>query len=871
MSSSKIFTPPRLAEFLLRIFHKDRNRYTHLGDFAEVFHSIGQAKGRSYATLWYWAQVLKSIPGFFTNKLYWSIAMFKNYIIITLRNIRKNKTFSIINILGLAVGMACFILILSYVQHEWNFDRFHEKTDRIYRLLSQDTAEAEEKSMQEYSDNFPEVLGPILASDFPEIEHASLYMRSWGDQVVLQHEDRHFYQSGIFTDPAFLQIFTYPLLLGEKTSALQAPNSIIITESVAHKLFGDIDPLGKPISYKERFGQYELIVSGVIEDVPANSHLQFDYLISIETLKTKKSNSFMFNNWNVSNFHIYLGLTGPESKPDLEEKLRTFAGGRGVQNMEFKLQPVKDIHLRSSIEGELETNNEVRYVYLFTSIAFIILLVACINAMNLATARSSTRAREIGIRKVTGANRRQLFQQFIGESMFMAFLAMILALALIKFMLPVFSRLMGIELAVDYAKNPTLLLLILITTLFVGLFSGAYPALVLSTLQPVLSLRDYKVSGKKGRRLRNFLVIAQFSASIILIISTLIVFGQMDYIKSKKIGYDREQVVVIPIRERETLAQRDVIKTAFLQHPQVLGISLSGALPNNIRSRMINSKFTKDDGETVLMGYNFDYVDEHFLDIFKIELAQGRNFSLEFGEDKGNVIVNESLVNALGWSEPIGKDFPFMHMDKKPRVVGVVKDFYFATLHHAIGPMALSFEAGSNICVRIRPGDIPATLGLLRESFAANTKGQPFDYFFLDDAFNTQYQKEMRTGEMFGYFAGLTVFIACLGLFGLAAFTVERRTKEIGIRKVMGANIPSLTTLLSKDFAVLVLLANLIAWPVAYYAMNRWLQNFTYRIGINPLLFLLATGGTLTLAFITISLQTIKAAATDPVDTLRYE
>jgi len=580
----------------------------------------------------------------------------------------------------------------------------------------------------------------------------------------------------------------------------------------------------------------------------------------------------MFNTWDVANFHIYLGLTGSEAKSDLEEKLRASAIGRGAQNMEFKLQPVKDIHLRSSIAGELETNNEVRYVYLFTSIALIILLVACINAMNLATARSSTRAREIGIRKVTGANRRQLFQQFIGESMFMAVLAMILALALIKFMLPVFSRLMGIELMVNYADNPTILILILMTTFFVGLFSGAYPALILSTLPPVLSLRDYKVSGKKGQRLRNFLVIAQFSASIILIICTLIVFGQMNYIKSKKMGYDREQVVVIPIRERETMDQRTAIKTAFLQYPQVTGVSLAGALPNNIRSRMINSKFTKDNGEIIQMDFNFDYVDEHFLGVFKIELAQGRNFSPEFGEEQYSVIVNEALVKAIGWAEPVGMEFPYiMNRDQQPRIAGVVKDFYFATLHHAIAPMAFCYEAGSNICVRIRPGNIPDTLAILRTSFESNTKGQPFDFYFLDDAFNTQYQKEMRTGEMFGYFAGLTVFIACLGLFGLAAFTVERRTKEIGIRKVMGATIPRLTTLLSKDFALLVLLANLIAWPAAYYAMHRWLQNFAYRIGISPLIFFLAAGGTLALAFVTICLQTIKAASTNPVETLRYE
>jgi putative ABC transport system permease protein len=869
MRQKKSLTPPALAEKILGIIYSDKGEFTHLGDFEEMFRTIYENRGIVYARIWYWVQVIKSLPGFIKNKLYWSMAMLKNYIVIAVRNVIKNKGFSFINVTGLAVGMACFLLIMAYVQHESSYDWFHERSDRIFRLLAGGPGQEGQKSVEEYEDHFPEVMAPLLVSDFPEIKKATCFMGAFQDKAVLKAGEKLFYQSGLYADRNFLEIFSFPLIHGDSQSVLSEPNTIVITEDVSKKLFGNENPIGRFISYKEKRRQYDVVVSGVVGNIPQNSSIQFDYLLSLATLREDKTYDWMFDNWNVGNFYIFVELEETSDKTEAEKKLTVFAQTPRA-GTHISLQPIEDIHLRSQIRGELSTNNEIRYVRLFSFIAVMVLLIACVNSMNLGVACSSKRAKEIGVRKVTGANRRQILEQFLGESLFLSVLSLFVALLLIKVFLPRFSLILGVELKPDLLSNGFLIFVMAGTTLFVALASGSYPALMLSALPPVSSIKELSASGKRGGRLRNILMVFQFAVSVILIICTVVVFRQMNFIKTKKLGFDREHVVVIPVNEKETMDKRQVLKTAFLQLPQVQGVSVSSGLPINIRSRLINQEFIRDNGEKVKMDIRFDYVDEDFVDVFKINILQGRNFSKDFSEDKYGVLINETAAKKIGWKDPIGKKvLPFL--GNKDHVVGVVEDFQFSTFHHDIEPMALINEMGSNIAVRISPGDIHTILGSLRRTFEGVTKSQPFEFYFLDDAFNKLYQKEMRTGEIFGTFAGITVFIACMGLFGLAAFMINRRTKEIGIRKVLGASVSQLVTLLTREFAGLILLSNLIAWPVAYIIVRIWLQDFAFRINIGIWTFIFSSALVLFVSFVTVSIHTFRAAASNPVNTLRYE
>jgi len=862
--------PPRAAEWLLRRFYADSGDYTHLGDFAEAFALRVAEEGRGRAGLWYWGHVLRSLPAFIANRIYWSLSMLRNYAVISCRTIVKNAGYSLISLLGLAVGLASFILILAYVRFETSYDLFHEKADRTYRLTSADVRPGEKPG--EFDASNPDPAATVLKTEFPEVRHAARVMKQFSDPAVLSFEGRAFAESGLIADQDFLGIFSFPFIRGDRSRALAAPGTIVITERVARNLFGDQDPVGKILSYGIRGGKGDLTVTGVARDVPRNSHLRFDYLLSLATLEARKEDAYMFKNWRVGNFTIYAELSDPAMRKPLEGKLAAWVDKNlpegSKAGLRFFLQPLKDIHLRSNIRGELATNNEIRTVSLFLAIAVLILLIAAVNYMNLVTARSSTRAREIGIRKVTGADRRQLLRQFLGESLIFAVLALAASLVLVRFALVRFNSLAGLELGLRDLVEPSFVLLVAGATLIVGLLAGAYPALVLSALQASKVIKEHTASGRKGSRLRDALVAGQFTASIALIICALVVSGQLRFISTQRLGFDREHVVVIPIREPETLAKAGAIRDELLRHPEVESASVSSGLPTGIRSRLGNVKLKNDLGEPVTISYNFDYVDAHFIDVFKIPLVSGRNFSPDLDADQATAIVNEAFLKQAGWADPLGKDINFF--DSR-RVIGVVGDFNFRSFHDPIAPMALIPRQGDKIAVRIRPGDVPNTIALLKDVFERNTATQPFDFFFLEDDFNALYRKERRAGQIFGAFAFLAVLIACLGLLGLAAFAVERRTKEIGIRKVMGASAPRLAVKLSREFVVLVLLANVIAWPVAYYAMSRWLRAFAYRIPLGVGTFALAALAAFGVALLTVGALTLRAASRNPVESLRYE
>jgi len=858
--------PPRIAEWILERLHSDRKHYTHLGDFEEVYNEILHRRGAAAAGLWYVGQILKSIPGFFLTRFYWSGVMFRNYFVISWRNLKRNCGASLINLAGLAVGMTCFLLILTFVRYETSYDRFHEKADRIFRVLARSEGSG-------WSVVTPDVLASALPSNIPGIVRATSVYRPWSDKPILEWQEKRFFQKGLFADNAFLQVFSFPAILGDRRTALAQPSSIVLANSVARKLFGGEDPIGKVVVWKTPGSRRDLTVTAVLKDVPRNSHLQFDHLISLETLRADKSNANMFGSWNISYFDNYVELAEGWNReavetllPGMMTKVAAENADAGLASRKYAIQPLTDIHLRSNSAFGLSSDGDIRYVRLFLAIAFLILVIACVNHVNLATARSAGRAREIGIRKLTGAFRIQIFEQFLGETFFLTFAAGGLAVGLLLLVRPGFGRWADIPLRFHLLGQNGLWLWFGATLAFVCLAAGIYPAFVLSGVSPARTLKKYAASGKQSIFLRNLLVVFQFAASVILIAATVVVFGQMNHVRSMRLGYNRNQVVIVQAREEEALKKLPALKEAFERRPEVVKASLSVSLPTRLGVRYYDLPATRDDGQKIKMNYHCGYVDESFLDVFEIELAAGRNFRRG---DRDAMILNEAALNELGWKEPLGKKF---RIGREGEVVGVVKDFHFESLHNKIGPMALFYNAGGGqIAVRVRPGDPAKSIETLRTVFEQTIHGQPFDYSFLDDSFNALYKKEIRTGEIFAAFAVLAILIACLGLLGLTSLSVARRKKEIGIRKVLGASNSRLVLLLNKDFLRLVAAANILAWPVAYLAMNKWLENFAYRIPVGSWIFLLSGGLSLGVALFVVGWQTVRAALIDPAETLRYE
>ena len=862
--SDEISKPPRLAEKILGLLCSDRDSRTPLGDFAEVYAEMAAERGPAAARIWYGGQILRSIPGFLLARFYWSAVMFRNYLVIFYRNLVRDRGISLINLAGLATGMACFLLILTYVRFETSYDRFHPNAERIHRLIS---------VSKSYGLGVTAVdpLAPILKAEIPGVNRFARIYLPFG-RPVLQAGEKQFFQKGYFAEAALLEIFSFPLASGVRETALDGPSKIVLTNSAAEKFFGSRDVVGKAMVFRDFGKPRDLTVTAVLRDVPANSHLKFDYLISMDTLRSDKDYAWMFGHWGISNFPTYFELRAGIALEAVEAAMSAWVdrmSAQGNSNRSYqrhRLQPLLDIHLKSNFNNDYADTGDLRSVRLFLAVAVLVLLIACINHMNLTTARSAVRAREIGIRKVTGAYRRQVFQQFLAESLAVMTLAGGLALGLFALILPWSGSVVGVPLRLSLVGGGSVLAWLAVTVVFVCLGAGAYPAAVLSSLRPVQTLREFSTAGQKGALLRSVLVVSQFTASVVLIAATLVVFGQMKYVKSMRLGYNREHIVVIPAFEQETAQKLPVIKTEMERRPEVVKASLTSGLPTDIGQHWYGWKATKEDGTGVECDFKCDYVDENFLNVFEIALAAGRNFR---PGDKNVIILNEAAVRNFGWKDLAGKKVTFGKVDYA--VVGIVRDFHFASLHNKIAPLALILEEGRQLAVRIRPGDLEKTMGVLRSVFEKNTHGQPFDFFFLDDAFNTLYKKETRTGQMFGAFAGLAILIACLGLLGLTSFNVTRRTKEIGVRKVLGASIARLVLLLNRDFIRLVAIANLLAWPLAYVAMNKWLEDFAYRISVRPWIFLVSSLLSVAVAVLVVWGQTVRAARVNPADTLRYE
>jgi len=853
--------PPRIAGWLIQRMFPDRGGCTILGDMIETYRDLADDKGLFWARIWFWGQCVKAFPYFLIDELYWRIHMFKNYILIAMRNLKKNSTYSLLNIIGLAVGMTAFILIALYVQYELSFDKYHENTDRIYRVIREGRAFT------------PAPLGQALEEKIPEVDSVARILRS--SNALISHEQKHFLEEEFYwADPETFDIFSIPFIGGDPETALNDPSAIVLSQRTAKKYFGDTDPMGKMLTVSER---YEFKVSGVFEDMPANSHFVMDAVVPYETYFQITTNDI--TSWR-SNFSYTYFLLRKDADPEVMENkispaivipLLKAAGIKGPYPKFYFIQPLTKIHLHSHLMQEIEPNNDIKYIILFSSIAFLILFIACINYMNLATARSLRRGKEVGMRKVVGAQKGQLIVQFLGESVAMAVLAMALSTMMVLMALRAFNNLVERQLSLNPIHNPQLSLGLVFITLFVGLFAGSYPAMRMSGFRPISVLSGAFTRSPKGSSLRNVLVLVQFSITIVLIICTIAVREQLKFIKNADMGYKKEQIITLPARGGSVRRNIQSIKTELLQHSDIIAVSTSGRLPNNIDTFTSRDWTGRNPDEPIPIYYNTAGYD--FIDLFGIQIVQGRNFSRDFPSDEaGAFLVNETAVKVAEWQSPIGRKFTHWS-GQTGKIVGVIKDFHLQSLHRPIEPLYIFLDTRtfSNISIKIKSANIPATIDYVERVLKKFSPSYPFSYSFFDEVFERAYFTEQRMGRVFGAFAILAIFIACLGLFGLTTFAAEQRTKEIGIRKVLGASDSKIFLLLSKEFVRWVLLANFIAWPISYFAMNKWLQNFAYRTHIGIVDFLLSGGTALLIAYLTVSYQSIKSARANPVDSLRYE
>ena len=799
--------------------------------------------------------------------------MLHNYLSVALRNLRRHPAYSLINIAGLAIGMATCILILMYIQDELGYDRYHPHADRVYRIV--DDIESGGQTVQ--TAGTPTAWGPALKRDFPEIE-LLVRMRGTGSAWLVDLGNTIYYERKvIWAEQDLFKMFSIPLVSGDPGTALSEPYSMVISEDLAFKYFGAEDPVGKVVNLDNR---WDFTVTGVMKNIPTNSHMRPDMFVSYSTMNV--IGSWDLGDWEYHrNLYTYIRLREHVSPDEFEAKLPAFlerhAGDQyreaGI-SLRPSLQPLVDIHLYSNRESEHEPNGDIRYVALFIVIAFLILIIACINFINLATARSEMRAREVGVRKVLGANRLQLIRQFLGESVLMAGLAAVVAVLLVQLVLPAVNEIAGKQLALPLTDGIVLAVLIL-GTATIGLAAGSYPAAYLSGFLPVEVMKGSPEAGKKGLGMRQVLVVVQFSMSIFLLVSTAVIHDQLDYIQTKRLGFDKEHVMVVPITGSHQVPNTPVLKQRLSGMPGVVGIATTTGVPG---MRVLPIMEVRPEGmppEDHLMMATL-HVDEHFLDVLGIDVVAGRNFSPDWGTDTtGGVLLNETAVRNLGWGMPaeaIGRQFDRLSFEGvvPGRVIGVVRDFHLRTIHEEIEPAAIMTSTYHIfVLIRIEPDRIPETIGRIEEVWRDVDPRFPLDYTFLDEDFDALYRTDHQIGEIFAVFAFLAIFVACLGLLGLASFSIQQRTREIGIRKVVGSSVSGIVVLLSKDFMKYVLWANVIAWPLAWFVMSNWLQNYAYNAEIRYVWFVAGGMLALVIAWLTIGAHAVAASRRNPVNALR--
>jgi len=783
--------------------------------------------------------------------------MLKNYLKIAFRNLSRQKVFSLINIVGMAIGLACGILLSLWIFDELSYDKFHENGENIYRVLENQSYSSQNMQVAVT----PAPLAESIKGDFPEVVGVTRYDDSYAQDFKV--DDKEFSEiMGAFVDEEFLQMFSFPIIKGNQ-NPLSKKISIVITEGTAKKLFDDEEALGKNISLYEK--NFE--ITAIIQNVPENSHISFDYLLPFQILADRNPD---LDNWGSNSIYTYIQLAENTSLQQFSEKIKMYL----KENFEdssskLYLQPIFQTHLHSvGLVADMGGMGDFRYIILFSIISIFIIVISSVNFISLSTARYTKRAKEVGLRKVVGSHRSQLIWQFLGESMILLLISLIIGLVMVELSLPAFNDIAAKELSLMYLLNPATLSSLIFFVIIIGFLTGIYPAFLLSSFMPITALKGSQISGSKGSLFRKIMVVTQWSLSIILIISTLMISRQLKFMKNKKLGFEKEHIVYTDIRGFD---KYDELKEELLKNPEVESVSATKSLPHRIMSSASGSVWEgKDDEETFLVHYNI--VDYDFIETFKIEIVEGRSFAQEFSDEENfGILLNEEAIKQMGIEDPVGKEYSFWGNDGK--IIGVMKDFHFKSLHNPIEPMLfIVFEDYVDyLVVRIASNESTNTVSFLEETMNKFDPENGHEFRFFDERYNAMYHSEQEMEMILKIFTILAIFIACLGLFGLSTFLTQQRIKEIGIRKILGANVPNIVVALSKDFTKWIIFANLFACPLAYYIIDKLLQNFAYRVDMNIGVFVVTIVSSILIAIVTISFQTIKAANSNPVDALKYE
>jgi putative ABC transport system permease protein len=789
--------------------------------------------------------------------------MFINYLKITFRNIKRHKAFSFINITGLGIGLAISIFIVLWVQNELSYDRFHKNYKNIYRIV-------EHWMISDGSVNpvasTPYPLGPALRDNYPEVEESLHFIIK--DGTLVGYKDKRFYENKFaFADANFFSLFSFPLLKGSPENVIKDLNALVISQSMAKKYFGNENPMGKSLTINAR---HDFIIRGIMMDMPRNSHIQADFICNFEFLIANQSSK----RWVDHMYYTYVRLRPDTDFETFGAKIKSYINDndRDTTTIQISLQPLKDIHLHSNFNYDTggTSQGKALYVYIFSIVAVMVLLIACINFMNLATAKAANRAKEIGVRKVSGASKSQLIKQFLGESIFMSILALVFALICVAVLLPEFNSLTGKNFNSRSIFNGSMLFYFFALTVTTGLLAGSYPALYLSSFNPSYILKGRLRSIAKSRYFRRTLVVLQFSLSIILLMGTFVIRDQLAYMQDKNLGIKKDNIIYMKIRG-ELRNKLDAFKAELIRYPEIKSVTTSSGLPTNITWATTGVDWEGRTPENRIhwsvMSVDFDYIDT-----FGLEILEGRNFSKEMSTDtKTAYIINETGADVLGYENAIGEKFSLWEMEGT--IIGIARDFHINSLHEQIEPLIIIVHPSWNsfIFAKISSNNIKNVMAKIEEVHQRMNPDYPFQFQYLEAEYEDIYLSEERTGKLFQYFSFVAIFISCLGLFGLSSFIAEQRTKEIGIRKVFGANVPVILLQLLRDFIKWVFIANIIAWPIGYYAMKQWLKSFAYRTDFDWRIFFLSGVITLLIAVTTVGYKSLKSATANPIDSLRNE
>ncbi len=857
--------PPKLAKNIIKrlsIYHHEHNA---LGDLEEIYSQLLEEEGKKSADKWYWKQALKSIPHLLNNIFFWGEIMFKNYTLISFRNFAKSKLFSFINISGLALGIASCIFIFMFIRNELSYDTFQEDYERIHRIAMMKKTETK---TARWGVNTA-ILAPTLKEKFFEIEKIGRFSDKFTSQV--KREPNMFYEVVNYADSEFLEVFSVKVIRGKLEGSLDRPATAVLTEEIAEKYFGDENPVGQTI----KIDTLDFEITAVIEDAPTNSHLKYKMLLSLITMK----DSWWYEHWPTGTCFTYAKLVPGTDQKLFEDKIRFFGNNYsstfnqiGIE-IEYFLQPLADIHLYSNLDYEHETPGNPAYIYIFFIVGILVLFIACMNFINLSTAKSANRANEVGVRKAIGAHQKQLIYQFLYESVLLSIIGAVFAAFIVLVSLPYFNNLTGLDFSLSNFIETEIIFMYLLFSILLGIAAGIYPSLVVSSFNPAKILKGGISSGSRNPLFRKMLVTAQFSISIILIIGTMVIFRQIGYMQSQNLGFNKEQKLVLSFPETGFLRDKyEYVKNEFMLYSEITGATASSHIPGRQLSTT-RIYLTGKETETG-MSMEYIYIDYDFLSVFEIPLVAGRPFMEEMGTDTawGGLILNEAGIRSFGFAsadKAVNQGF----WRRNVPLVGVMKDFHFKGLQNEVGPLYFSIAPRDfkYVTLKLNTNNLRNTVSFVENKWGELFPNDPIEYFFLDKEFNKQYMQEAQTGSLFRLFTLLGIFIACLGLFGLSSFIVEQRKKEIGIRKVLGASESSIIKIISSEFILLIFISNIIAWPAAYLGSDMWLQNFAYKTSLDYDLFLLAGGVALLLTLVTVGIQALKAANLNPVDSISSE